>query len=429
MTEIRENRHIRSDEVQEIMSRIPHWLVRRGIGLIFVLLLLFLGMSWMIRYPDVINGKVVLTTHTPPIKLIVKTPGEISQLDLADNDLITKGQTIAAIHSSLTTDAFSQLEKEIQMIRKALNEDQLQEYVVPVSNNLFGELQPAYTAITNAVEAYQHFISKDALNFGILNTARQIRNELQLKNLETKQLTQAEQLLRHADQKFQADFTLFEKGIISQAEYFERERNHNLAIAEVNRLEQSKIQSSIAITNLQQRLFDLKTSYEIQKTELLHNIETQLSGIESTLASWQQSYLLISPVDGRLSYLGALSEHQYVEAGTSLFAILPTDDQFIAQVVIPKVGSGKVKTGLKVLLQLDNFPYAEYGQLEGKVVAVANMAGDDGYLVKVALTNGLQSTHHRLLKYTPEMTGTASIVTEDLRITDRIFNQFRSLFK
>jgi hypothetical protein len=38
------------------------------------------------------------------------------------------------------------------------------------------------------------------------------------------------------------------------------------------------------------------------------------------------------------------------------------------------------------------------------------------------------STYNKKLIYSPEMTGQADIVTEDLRIVERIFNQFRKLF-
>ena len=53
---------------------------------------------------------------------------------------------------------------------------------------------------------------------------------------------------------------------------------------------------------------------------------------------------------------------------------------------------------------------------------------EEKYLIQIGLTNGLMSTYNKKLTYSPEMSGQADIITEDLRILERIFNQFRKLF-
>jgi len=40
---------------------------------------------------------------------------------------------------------------------------------------------------------------------------------------------------------------------------------------------------------------------------------------------------------------------------------------------------------------------------------------------------GLRTTYKKDLDYRPEMSGSAQIITEDLRLIERIFNQFRAL--
>ena len=44
---------LRSDEVQDILSKIPNWMIRYGSTLFFALLLLVLSLSWIIKYPDI----------------------------------------------------------------------------------------------------------------------------------------------------------------------------------------------------------------------------------------------------------------------------------------------------------------------------------------------------------------------------------------
>ena len=45
---------IRSDEVQEIISAVPNWMIRWGITLIFGLIVMLIALSWFIKYPDII---------------------------------------------------------------------------------------------------------------------------------------------------------------------------------------------------------------------------------------------------------------------------------------------------------------------------------------------------------------------------------------
>jgi hypothetical protein len=50
------------------------------------------------------------------------------------------------------------------------------------------------------------------------------------------------------------------------------------------------------------------------------------------------------------------------------------------------------------------------------------------YTAKVRLPDGLLTSYKRVLIYQPEMQGTAEIITEDLRVIERVFNQFRKIF-
>lgn len=46
---------IRSNDVQEILGIIPHWIIRFGISLIFSVIILLLIGSWFFKYPEVIS--------------------------------------------------------------------------------------------------------------------------------------------------------------------------------------------------------------------------------------------------------------------------------------------------------------------------------------------------------------------------------------
>ncbi|MBI2279245.1 MAG: hypothetical protein HYU68_00920 [Bacteroidetes bacterium] len=95
---------------------------------------------------------------------------------------------------------------------------------------------------------------------------------------------------------------------------------------------------------------------------------------------------------------------------------------------IPVTGFGKIKTGQKARIKLSNYPSYEFGHLEGVVSKLTEIPNENSYQIEITLNNGMTSSYNKLLTFTPEMTGTAEIVTDDLRVMQRIFNQFNKLF-
>lgn len=419
---------LRSEEVQEILTRIPGWMTRWGISLIFGIIALLFFMAWFIRYPDVIKGTAQITTSEPPVKLVIKSAGEVEHLFYADHANVQKNKTIAIIKSTLSEDARSFLFNELGKIRTAYETNSLGQLKLTETNLVFGDLQLHFSELKTTIKNYQHLVNDQNTHFNIRNISQQIANQKALQQIIAKQLKSASKLMINAESKFKSDRILFEKGVISQAEFFEREKMYEGTTGEISNLEKNKITVAIEITNLEKQLNDLKYDFNQRQNTFILELGAQIKLMESILLSWTRSYQVLAPVSGKLSYLQTVSENQYVEQGTKMFAIIPKNQDFIANLKIPKSGYGKVQKGQKVILNIDNFPSYEYGQLIGKVESVSLIPNEENYLVRVKLPQKLRTTYKKELHYTPEMSGTAEIVTEDLRITDRIFNQFRNIF-
>ncbi len=50
-------------------------------------------------------------------------------------------------------------------------------------------------------------------------------------------------------------------------------------------------------------------------------------------------------------------------------------------------------------------------------------------LIDVALSQKLEISYHKIIPFQQEMKGSAEIVTEDLRLTERLLYQFRDIFR
>jgi hypothetical protein len=69
MSEI--NLHIpdRSDEMQEIIGYVPHWVIRWGVSVIFISMGIILITSLMVQYPDTLVAKALINAREQPQKI------------------------------------------------------------------------------------------------------------------------------------------------------------------------------------------------------------------------------------------------------------------------------------------------------------------------------------------------------------------------
>jgi len=85
-----------NDEDLQFISTPPSWFLRFGISAIAVVIAVFILGAALIKYPDVVTAKATLTTENPPIRLLAKSSGKISEL-LVKNNARVKAQTILCV--------------------------------------------------------------------------------------------------------------------------------------------------------------------------------------------------------------------------------------------------------------------------------------------------------------------------------------------
>ena len=91
---------LRSEEVQEILTRVPHWLIRWGSGVILGILIMLLFVSWLVKYPDVVSSQIVITTAVPPQKLVAKTSGKIEAILVKNKSAVAENTPLAVIENA-----------------------------------------------------------------------------------------------------------------------------------------------------------------------------------------------------------------------------------------------------------------------------------------------------------------------------------------
>jgi HlyD family secretion protein len=426
------NIEIRSEEIDEILGKAPHWIIRRGTAVIFsVILLIFIG-SCIFKYPDIIDSTIVITTENVPATIVAKTSGKITDIFVKDNQLVKKNDYLAVIENTANYKHVKEVSNKLDSLKPFMLDfdfSKIQKVHFEASY-LLGDLQSSFSTFRKDLEDYRKFIDNDYQHKKIASVQEQIINYKQMYAKLLSQQDIMEQKLDIGGSQFNRDSSLYSNKTIALSE-FEKSKSTLLdnkysvvsssttidnTLISISQLEQS-------ILELEQDFSEKKKAYELSLSESYDNLQTQIK-------LWEQTYILKSPVDGIITFTKIWSENQNVVSGDKVLTVIPKEtSRVIGKLTIPVSGSGKVKVGQKVNIKLANYPYMEYGMIEGKIKSISLIPTDNTYIAEVEFPVGLKTNYGKQLEFGQEMQGNAEIITEDIRLIERLFNPLKALFK
>jgi HlyD family secretion protein len=80
---------------------------------------------------------------------------------------------------------------------------------------------------------------------------------------------------------------------------------------------------------------------------------------------------------------------------------------------------------MAVNIKLSGYPYLQYGMVRGIVKSKSLVPTGDAYVIEIELPDGLKTLYDTNLEFTQNMQGTAEIITENIRLLQKIVNPFR----
>ena len=410
-----------SEEVNEIMTKMPPWLIRRGIGFLFVVVSLLLFGSYIIKYPDVVMTDVTISSSNPPIKIVSRVDSKIQKIFKRNNDYVSKNELICLINNPANYEDVLQIRKIITAgDSQGINLSNLSK-ILPNEQLQLGEMQTTYSALLQSFHQYTFFKRN---NFSKQKIA-QLSEQIKYHGMLDFEMVQKDSLLNKqlflGNKKYSADSALAFEKIIAPLELDNTTDELITRQLNVQTTRSSILQSKIqrqefakTITDLQQQ--HLKQEHDFQET--IFNTITKLKG---ELAICEQKYVVISPIDGRTLFFTIWKENQPVSIGETLLMVVPKVENFIAKANLPIDGAGKVQIGQKVLIKLRSFPFQEFGTIRGTVSQISSIPFDSAYALEIFLPDGLKTNLKRAVPPLPELIGTAEVVTSSRSLFERIF--------
>jgi multidrug resistance efflux pump len=421
-----ENIDIYGEQVREVMNRPPHWLMLIGSSILFVFIGILALLSYFVKYPDVLSGKIIITSDTPAINLVAKTNGRIQTLFVSDNSKVCVGQKLALLESTSNSEEVYNLLSLLNTIDPYFKKDSSINF--PNYSKL-GDIQTLYSNFIREYQALKMYKKSDSKAQQLMVYSKQLRDFRQLLNQYSKQSDNLANELHLINNDVERNTTLFKQGVIATKELEDKQREplrlkrqlEDIAIA------QSNVQ--ISTSNTERNIVELTAQNSETGNQLQIRLFEAYQNLMNSISEWEQTYVIESPAEGQISYFTFWSEHQNVKQGDEMFSIIPTNQmETIGKVLLPTQSAGKLKIGQKAIIKLDNFPFAEFGVVEGRVKLISSIPKQNHYAVEIDFNNKLITNTGMPILTKNDIQGTVDIVTEDLRLIERVFYQIRKVF-
>jgi multidrug efflux pump subunit AcrA (membrane-fusion protein) len=190
-----------TDDMQDIITTVPSWILRWGITLFFGILVLIIGLSALIRYPDIVNASLKIDSPNSPKPVVAKVPGKLVKLLVKENEVVKSGQPLAYIESTANHVTVLSLLANLKHLQNLVQQNK------PLANAFFDKADNAQLGELQA--SYQTFFQEYLTYRASVHNGFYVKKRAYLQK-DVSDLNKQEDQLRAEKQIQQQDFSLAE---------------------------------------------------------------------------------------------------------------------------------------------------------------------------------------------------------------------------
>lgn len=421
----------RNEEISDIIDRMPTRFGKHIAIAVVLFALIITGLGWIIQYPDVVTGQVTINSDASPVTLVAGSSGKIHLNGIRPRDAVREGDYLAVLQNAANT---ADVRRVARLLGGFNPNAPVSEWADTLPEKLsLGELNLKYFTFLSAVKTLRDYQKDNTYEQQIKSLEEYIHWQRLLLEQTAADTATTLAKLNMLDKWLKRQNRLYGKDMIPEKEYDDMRTSRLNAYAEDRQLHRSLTSLHAQIAEAEGSLNLLRT----QKAENERNMHLDLlsaySDLLDNIKTWEEKYVFKAPMDGQVEFLQFLGENQYLQAGEEVFSVVPSRNAIFGQMLLPAAGAGKVKTDSPVIIKLDNYPYLEYGTIDGRVSSISlvtkneEMAGSHvaTYLITIELPQGLTTNYGQTLDFKHEIQGTAEIVANDRRLIERLFDNLK----
>jgi multidrug efflux pump subunit AcrA (membrane-fusion protein) len=414
-----------SDDMQDIITAVPPWLLRWGISMYFIILVLIICLSALIKYPDIIKENLKIDSPNSPKPVVSKISGKLVKLLVTENTMVTPGQPLAYLESTADHGQVLLLLKNLITIHgQAIQNKPLKNlFLNQLKDVQYGELQVAYQAFYGEYLNYKSSVDNGFLVKKKMYLQKDLDFLTKQKNQLDVQKTMQQRDYKLAEDEYKMHAKLTEEKVETNSELRQEESKFLGKKSPLIQTEASLITNDNNFISKQKDILELENQLNEEQSKFLQALNSLISAVED----WKSKYILSASQSGKLSFSGIIQENQVVAPNQEIFYINPGNESFFGEMAISQENMGKVKEGQDVLIKLKSYPFEEYGILRGKIIYLAEVPYKDSvFMSKVKFDSKSVTYHNKPINLKQGMRADAEIITENATVIHRITS---SLFK
>ncbi len=416
-----EARH--TDDMQDIITAVPGWLLRWGISLFFGILLLIAALAAFIRYPDIVKAQLKVDSPNSPKPVVSKISGKLVQLLAKENDTVKAGEPLAYLESTANHSKVLGLLANLKTLQQqVLQNKPLNAVLFNQADNLqFGELQAGYQVFFQEYLLYKSTVE----NGFLVKKKTYLQKDLTYLSQQQQQLHDQKAIeqkdLVLASEEYEMHKKLEQQKVETKAEFRQEESKYLSKKSPLIQTESAIITGDNNYAAKQKEILELDNQVQEEKSKFLQALNSLISNAED----WKSKYVLSASQPGKLSFAGIIQENQVLAPGQEVFYIDPGNEAFFGEMTISQNNMGKVKEGQQVLVKLRSYPFEEYGMIRGRIKYIADVPYKDSiFISKVDFKIRNSSDLKRPIHLKQGMMADAEIITQDATILQRLSRSF-----
>lgn len=425
-------------EINDLIGNAPNWIIRSGITVIALVVVVGLLISYMISYPDKISAPVIITTQNPPVDLVSNSSGKLSELYVTDKDTVMKNDTLLYIENTANP-------YDIHLVEKFIKDYETVTFVPDYLKISFptdlqsGELYNSIAILGQKFKAFQNLLKQGLVFQKLKSIENEIVRTHKLTKIQERQLQIYQNEVDIKTREYNRNKTLHNQQVISDQDIEKSEADLLGYQRNLENMRTGVINNNIRVEQLNTQKIELADQRQQAVAGYINELSQLIIAIKNELEVWKRKYYIVAPISGIVNLSGNITKDLYVKQTDVLCSIVPASDQKagnkkIARAMTPIGGTGKIERGVRVIIRFDAFPYKEFGIIETKVDQIALLPTPDKenklyYELTFNLPNKLKTNYNKTLKYKPNMSGEAIIITKERTLLERFFDKFLNLTK
>lgn len=414
-----------SEEVNEIITAVPSWILKRGITLIFLILGLIVLLSAFISYPDIVKTSLKVNSLNSPKSVITYQAGKLVKILVKDNQLVSKKQPLAYIESTANHNDVLLFIAKLKLLQQKLNANEtITVKDMETTDFNLGELQSSYQSF---YQEYLDFINTQKGGFFLVQKAYLQKDLAEIQKIQiqiNQQRKIQQQEYANAEEEYNAYQKLKSKNVISNNEFKQQENKYLSSKYPLQQSSTALLNNNSNYRAKEKEIAALEQTIKEQQSKFRQALNAMLIETES----WILKYVLTAPLAGELGYAGILQENQNVTLNQELFIVNPRNTNFFGEVEIPQYNMGKVSKGQRTLVKLRSFPFEEFGIINGKVSYITNTAlRDSVFIAKIDFVGFEQKSSHHPIVLKPGMMADVEIITQESSLLQRFLRNITKM--